>query len=97
MKWVKSFYDKESIDFSTNAIDGSLPSELGLLTSITKLLLFQNQLTGPIPVELGQLANITAFRIGSNKFTGTIPTEIGLMSALSELFERKLTFLESLC
>jgi len=78
-------------------MDGSLPSELGLLTSITELLLFQNQLTGPIPIELGQLANITTFRIFGNKFTGTIPTEIGLMSALSELFDPSLTFHESLC
>ena len=93
MKWVISFYNKESIDFSRNAINGSLPSELGLLTSVTYMSVGTNQLTGPIPLELGQLTNITGLSLLDNKLSGTLPTEIGHLTSLNDfrIYSNKFT------
>jgi hypothetical protein len=39
----------------SSGLTGTLPSELGLLTALTKLYLFDNALSGALPTELGLL------------------------------------------
>ena len=38
---------------------GAIPSELGDLSSLTGLHLWDNQLSGEIPTQLGNLSNLT--------------------------------------
>lgn len=56
---------------------GSIPSYLGLLTSLTSLELSQNDLISSIPSELGMPSNLTSLILSENSLTGSIPEEIG--------------------
>jgi len=46
-----------SLEF--NSLTGSIPPQLGNLTSMTTLGLGSNSLTGRIPVQLGKLPSMT--------------------------------------
>ena len=52
------FDSAEYLDLGFNQLSGTIPSEIGLLTSLKGLLLFNNQLSGTIPVELGGLSQL---------------------------------------
>jgi len=61
---------------SENQLTGSIPSEIGNLTNLTKLYLSDNQLTGSIPSEIGNLTNLTQNFLDNNQLTGQIPESI---------------------
>jgi len=65
------------ISFFSNELSGSIASELGNLTNLTKLWLPHNQLSGSIPPELGNLTNLTDLDMGANQLNGNIPPELG--------------------
>jgi U-box domain len=65
--------------------DGSIPREIGLLTNLTSLDLFDNSLSSSAPTELGQLSALTYLDLHSNKLNSSIPTELGQLSALAVL------------
>mmetsp|Transcript_26890 Transcript_26890/g.31711 ORF Transcript_26890/g.31711 Transcript_26890/m.31711 type:complete len:1775 (-) Transcript_26890:503-5827(-) len=70
-----------------NNLAGTLPSEMGFLTSLTALALDTNKLTGTLPSELGLLTAIVEdFRPHTNKFTGTFPSEIGQLTLMTVRF-----------
>ena len=46
---------KASLELYNNGFTGAVPSELGLLTKLTKLALNGNELSGLIPAALGGL------------------------------------------
>lgn len=73
------------LDLSDNNLTGSIPAELGNLSSLTVLNLWNNDLGGEIPPELGSLANLAEVRIGYNNFIGEIPPELGNLSNLTRL------------
>ncbi|KAK3255466.1 hypothetical protein CYMTET_35351, partial [Cymbomonas tetramitiformis] len=62
---------------------GTLPSELGELTALTELDLYQNYLSGTLPTELGRLTNLQLMALDSNQLTGTLPTQLGRIQALT--------------
>ena len=74
-------------------LSGTLPVELGSLTGLTQLSIFDTQLTGPIPPELGSLANLTHLSLFRNQLTGPVPAELGRLSNLQglELWDNRLT------
>ena len=82
-----------SLYLSDNNLAGSIPAELGLLTSLQDLSLFKNGLTGPIPAELGSLTNLQDLGLSKNGLTGPIPVELASLTSLEELvlFENSLT------
>ena len=51
---------------------GEIPPELGGLSNLTWLYLYENQLTGEIPPELGGLSNLTYLTLSENQLTGEI-------------------------
>jgi hypothetical protein len=71
-------------------LDGSIPTQLGDLTSLTNLNLSENQLSGSIPTQLENLTSLTHLNLSSNNLSGSIPTEIGNLTSL-----RVLTFFEN--
>ena len=67
----------QEIDLNGNNLVGSLPTTLGLLTTLTRhLTLGSNKLTGSIPTEIGSLSKLTDLRISYNAFTGAAPKEL---------------------
>jgi len=66
-------------------IAGSIPPEIGLLTSLTALNLSNNALVGTLPSEIGRLTSLIALNLFNNAFAGTLPSEIGLLTSLTYL------------
>jgi hypothetical protein len=59
------------LDLAENAIGGTLPSTLTLLTSLQGLSLRENKLTGDIPTDLNKLSNLVVLDISYNTMRGT--------------------------
>ena len=67
-----------------NAITGSVPEHLALLTNLLHLDLDNNLMTGIIP-DLHGLRQLTSLKLFSNSFEGAFPPWIGSMSELQHL------------
>ncbi len=65
-----------------NGLSGTLPSELGTLDHLERLLLHGNALRGEIPPELGNLSSLTRLSLWNNQLDGMIPSELGNLTNL---------------
>ena len=61
---------------SGNSIGGTLPSELGRCSALSRLALFSNVFSGMIPSELGRSENLRQLSLKRNNLSGSIPEEI---------------------
>ena len=73
------------LSVNSRGLDGTIPAELGDLTGLRRLHLFENRLSGPIPAELGMLADLQALDLGENRLTGQIPVDLARLSNLRAL------------
>ena len=73
------------LEVNGNDLTGEIPPELGDLSNLEYLYLFNNQLTGEIPPELGSLPNLKWLSLYGNQLTGEIPAELGNLAKLTEL------------
>jgi internalin A len=62
----------------------AIPPEIGQLTALTELYVFDNQLT-VLPPEIGQLTALTTLYVSNNQLTA-LPPEIGQLTALTMLY-----------
>ena len=61
-------------------MSGTLPTELGLLTSLMSLQLDGNRLTGTIPSELARLSLLETLSLGGgNRIDGSVPSQVCAM------------------
>ena len=61
---------------------GSIPSQIGLLTNLSVLFLYNNlALTGSIPSQIGLLTSLNWLWLANNTLTGSIPSQIGLLTS----------------
>ena len=67
-------------------LSGTIPTELGSLTGLTRLSISINQLSGTIPGELGNLTSLTQLFLNANDLSGTIPGELGNLTGLEDLY-----------
>ena len=67
-------------------LTGSIPSDIGGLTALTVLALWQNDLTGVIPPELGNLPNLIWVYLQRNQLDGDIPSELANLANLERLY-----------
>ena len=74
------------LSLSFNRLSGEIPAELGGLTNLEVLALFDNRLTGSIPAELGSLTNLTHLYLYRNRLSGEIPAELGDLTNLEVLW-----------
>lgn len=72
----------EKLYLNNNQLQGSVPTEMGLVTELRDLNLHGNLLSGSLPSELGALTQTTDLVLDVNGFTGRIPTELGGMESL---------------
>ncbi|XP_035545742.1 probable LRR receptor-like serine/threonine-protein kinase At3g47570 isoform X2 [Juglans regia] len=66
-------------------IKGSIPAELGNLSSLIILELSNNELKGPIPTTLGRLRMLQSLSLGANKLEGHIPSDLSHLKSLYAL------------
>jgi len=67
------------------SLNGTIPTEFGLMTSLNHLELNENKLTGTIPTEFGLMTSLNYLNLKRSSLNGTIPTEFGLMTSLNHL------------
>ena len=62
----------KELDLSFNALDGSLPSEIGQCTNLEDvvLLLIHYNLNGSLPSEIGQCTNLSWLDLSFNSLDG---------------------------
>jgi Leucine-rich repeat (LRR) protein len=78
---VKEDHVTEISLFSLN-LNGTIPPELGNLSSLEYLNLNSNQLSGSIPMELLGLSHLERFDLAFNQLSGSIPSELENLSNL---------------
>uniref|UniRef100_A0A0E0MMN3 Leucine-rich repeat-containing N-terminal plant-type domain-containing protein n=1 Tax=Oryza punctata TaxID=4537 RepID=A0A0E0MMN3_ORYPU len=66
-----------------NALQGTVPPELGSLRCLRVLILDANNLTGSIPASLGNLTSLTELALTGNHLSGHIPSALGNLRASS--------------
>ena len=59
-----------------NSLSGVIPSEIGNLTQLTHLFLYDNLLSGLIPQELGGLKKLEYLFLAGNNWSGDLPRSI---------------------
>ena len=75
-----------NVDLSKNALSGSIPTEIGLLSDLFYLDVHNNLFTGSIPTELGKLKLLNTVWLKNNNFKGTVPTELAQIKNLQNLY-----------
>ena len=79
------------LDSKGKEFRGSIPSELGQLTSLTKLAFYYTGvdrigvLSGPIPPDLGRLTNLETLSLYNISVSGSIPPDLGRLTRLKTL------------
>jgi Leucine-rich repeat (LRR) protein len=67
---------------STKQKSSTLPTQIGLLTTLVSISLFNAGIAGTLPTEFARLTKLTFLELWSNDLSGTVPTEIGLLTDL---------------
>merc|ERR1719215_2170360 len=68
-------FDLKELLLNENSLSGTLPTEIGDLSGLTRLELHLNDLEGTIPSEYGSMASLTRFWLIRNNIIGTLPIE----------------------
>ncbi|KAM5568310.1 hypothetical protein ABKV19_016065 [Rosa sericea] len=81
------------LDLGNAGLSGPLVAELGNLTNLQYLELFENNFFGPIPSAIGHLVQLVSLDLYKNKLSGSIPQTFGHLSSLRFLrvFRNNLT------
>ncbi|XP_057958080.1 probable leucine-rich repeat receptor-like serine/threonine-protein kinase At3g14840 [Malania oleifera] len=64
---------------------GSIPKEIGNISTLASLTLTSNQLSGVLPPELGNLCRLRYLYLSSNYFTGELPGTFAKLTALKDV------------
>ncbi|GLT39704.1 hypothetical protein SLA2020_138810 [Shorea laevis] len=74
-----------SLTLPNKGLTGYIPSELGLLDSLTQLNLSHNNFSKPIPSHLFNAKNLNLVDLSHNSFSGPVPPEIRTLKSLTHL------------
>jgi len=74
-----------SLFLQQNMISSTIPTEIGLMTTMEWLFLSNNLFDGPLPSTLGLLTNLTIFHLFDLNLNQSLPSELGLLTAISHL------------
>lgn len=71
---IQKFKNLTAIQVEGNVLTGSLPTEFGTLTMMSRLSLGSNSLIGSIPTQIANLPRLEIFDIWGNQLTGIVPS-----------------------
>ena len=74
------------LELGGNDLSGALPSELGNLTNLQVLHLYENALSGALPASLGDLTSLRELDLYENDLSGALPSELGNLTNLEILY-----------
>ena len=78
-----------NLELDLNNLSGSLPPELGLLSSALQTMTLSggpdSALRGTLPTELGYLTLLEVFVVQNNDLSGIVPSEVGNWKKLKEI------------
>ncbi|KAK8935683.1 putative inactive leucine-rich repeat receptor-like protein kinase [Platanthera zijinensis] len=74
-----------SISLANFSLEGYLPSELSLLSSLESISLPYNRFFGQIPSSIGEIRSLVSLDLSNNDFSGPVPFEIGQLESLVTL------------
>jgi len=83
--YITKFRAIEHLYLAGNGFYGSIPADIGSVSSLKSLFLNSNNLVGAIPSSIGKLKNLEKLHLNSNKLSGSIPREIGGATSLHQL------------
>ncbi|KAI7756963.1 hypothetical protein M8C21_033431, partial [Ambrosia artemisiifolia] len=84
---IPSIFSRLSVSILSllgNRLSGSIPEEIGGISTLEELVLEDNLLGGPLPQNLGRLSRLRRFLASANNFTGTIPESYGRLTSLED-------------
>nr|XP_043628409.1 BRASSINOSTEROID INSENSITIVE 1-associated receptor kinase 1-like isoform X2 [Erigeron canadensis] len=73
------------VDLGGANLSGQLAPDLGQLTNLQSLALYNNNITGNIPSELGNLTRLSSLDLYQNQLDGDIPATLGKLQKLRSL------------
>mmetsp|Transcript_48680 Transcript_48680/g.55180 ORF Transcript_48680/g.55180 Transcript_48680/m.55180 type:complete len:2664 (+) Transcript_48680:160-8151(+) len=73
------------LNLADNDLDGTIPLDLYLMTSLKKLNLGYNSFSGRLNNMIGAMTSLESLQLYHNQFTGRIPAAIGELVNLQEL------------
>jgi len=71
--------------FDYNEITGTIPTAIGLVSTLGSLSAGWNSLSGTIPTELGNLELMQQLWLFNNTLTGQVPSELGNLGSMTTL------------
>ncbi|KAF3670157.1 putative LRR receptor-like serine/threonine-protein kinase [Capsicum annuum] len=79
--------------FEGNAFEGPIPTSFSNLTSLTDLVLRNNNISGPIPSNIGEYQSLSLLDLSFNNLTGRVPDSLFNLTLMTHLFlgDNKLT------
>ncbi|KAG5561906.1 hypothetical protein RHGRI_004823 [Rhododendron griersonianum] len=72
----------EKLDLNGLSLEGELATDLGKLSYIRYIVLYNNHFSGAIPKEIGGLKKLEVLDLRNNSLSGTIPAEFGRLQSL---------------
>jgi len=73
------------LQFYKNGLIGTIPSELGHLSSLSIIAFGGNSLVGTIPPSLAQLTNLRQLGLQDNNFSGNLPKELAKLPYIERI------------
>ncbi|PIA33880.1 hypothetical protein AQUCO_03900021v1 [Aquilegia coerulea] len=67
-----------------NLVTGTIPKEIGNISTLEDLNFQDNKMEGPIPKEFGNLVNLRRALLGGNDYTGPLPDTLGNLKNLTD-------------
>ncbi|KAI3964188.1 hypothetical protein MKW92_000775, partial [Papaver armeniacum] len=73
-----------TISLIGNRLSGSVPEDIGNITTLKDLVLDFNQFSGHLPQKLGDILGINRILLSSNNFTGEVPQTYSKLTSLED-------------
>jgi hypothetical protein len=74
------------IDLVKSGVKGHIPSEIGDLSELRILGLWNNKLSGSLPSELGNCKKLTSLYLDDNQLTGEVPASFGNLNLMQNFW-----------